>query len=312
QDEDVEMKSVSDEGSVHSDGSDSDDDQEDELVDTLEMVVFRPCKANTEVFNTYGEHGSAYLLHRYGFCDTKNPFDSVTLSTENVMQAFTVSVSEQRAKEVSAVISRFEDLFESRHRACGQDEDDEEEEVHGHDHDHEEDSDDEDSGEEMEEDQEDQADDGNAPMFSIDAPGHPDLNLAALLVLGLADEAVFAKASQSEQVFRHYFPVIRRFWAMFQDELDNDTPVPAAFRKANQDGAVKKSSIGMVSNVVYRLAEARLQLLVDDSVLGEKPTADSEPLMASRWENAKILRSNERKTLSQCIKTYKKIATKLS
>ncbi|KAJ2456560.1 hypothetical protein GGI03_006364, partial [Coemansia sp. RSA 2337] len=117
QDEDVEMESVGDKNSEHSGESDSDDDQDDELVDTLEMVVFRPCKANTEVFNTYGEHGSAYLLHRYGFCDTKNPFDSVSLSTENVMQAFALSVSEQRAIDVAAVIRRFEDLFESRHRA---------------------------------------------------------------------------------------------------------------------------------------------------------------------------------------------------
>ncbi|KAJ2506312.1 hypothetical protein IWW47_001644, partial [Coemansia sp. RSA 2052] len=155
-------------------------------------------------------------------------------------------------------------------------------------------------------------DSDSAPRFSIDAPGHPDLNFAAVLVLGLADEAVFAKASQSEQVFRHYFPVIRRFWAMFQDELDSDTPVPAAFRKANQDGAVKKSSIGMVANVVYRLAEARLELIADDAALGEKPAADSDSAMASRWENAKMLRGNERKTLSQCIKTYKKIAAKLS
>ncbi|KAJ2735023.1 hypothetical protein IW152_001868 [Coemansia sp. BCRC 34962] len=306
QDEDVDMES---DGGEHSDDSDSDDGKEDELVDTLEMTVFRPCKANAEVFNTYGEHGSAYLLHRYGFCDTKNPFDSVTLSTESVMQAFTMSVSEQRAKDVSAVIRRFEDLFESRHRACGQDGDEEEDEEVTHDHGYDEESDE--DSEEAE--NEEQAGDEAAPQFSIDAPGHPDLNFAALLVLGLADEAVFAKASQSEQVFRHYFPVIRRFWSMFQDELDSDTPVPAAFRKANQDGAVKKSTIGMVSNVVYRLAETRLQLLADDSaVLGEKPTADCDPLMASRWESAKMLRSNERKTLSQCIKTYKKIAAKLS
>ncbi|KAJ2883743.1 hypothetical protein IWW38_005511, partial [Coemansia aciculifera] len=249
-DNDIEMESTSGE---HSDDNSSDDDQEDELVDALEMVVFRPCKANTEVFNTYGEHGSAYLLHRYGFCDTKNPYDSVTLSTEDVMKAFTVSVSEQRAKDVAAVIRRFGDLFEPSHRAHGQE--DEAADEDGEDDDEEVDDDD----EEMHEASEDQSeDDESVPRFSIDSPGHPDLNFAALLALGLADEAVFAKASQSEQVFRHYFPVIRRFWAMFQDELDNDTPVPAAFRKANQDGAVKKSSIGLIANVVYRLAEARL------------------------------------------------------
>ncbi|KAJ2746519.1 hypothetical protein GGI20_001294 [Coemansia sp. BCRC 34301] len=307
QDDDVNMEPVSDK---QSDESDADAEKEDELVDTLDMVVFRPCKANTEVFNTYGEHGSAYLLHRYGFCDIKNPFDSVTLSTEDVMQAFSISVSEQRAKDVTAVIRRFVDLFEPCHRACGQEEGyDSESDAHDNDKEEEEEDDDED----VHEDSEDQTEsDQDAPRFSVDSPGHPDLDLAALLVLGLADETVFAKASQSEQVFRHYFPVIRRFWAMFQDELDSDTPVPAAFRNANQDGAVKKSSIGMVANVVYRLAEARLLLVADDDVLGEKPAIDSEPSMIGRWENAKMLRSNERRTLLQCIKTYKKIAAKLA
>ncbi|KAJ2908696.1 hypothetical protein GGI21_002629, partial [Coemansia aciculifera] len=212
-----------------------------------------------------------------------------------------------RAKDVAAVIRRFGDLFEPSHRAHGQE--DEAADEDGEDDDEEVDDDD----EEMHEASEDQSeDDESVPRFSIDSPGHPDLNFAALLALGLADEAVFAKASQSEQVFRHYFPVIRRFWAMFQDELDNDTPVPAAFRKANQDGAVKKSSIGLIANVVYRLAEARLLLIADDAIMGDRPTADSEPSMSSRWEYATMLRSNERKTLSQCIKTYKKIATKLS
>ncbi|KAJ2449868.1 hypothetical protein GGF42_004644 [Coemansia sp. RSA 2424] len=299
QPDDVEMASASEGQSDESDESDADADQEDELVDTLEMIVFRPCKANTEVFNTYGEHGSAYLLHRYGFCDTKNPFDSVTLNAEDVMQAFTMSVSEQRAKDVAVVVRRFKDLFEPSHRAYGQEESDDDEE-------------DEEEHEEHEELEDQDEDSDSAPRFSIDAPGHPDLNFAAVLVLGLADEAVFAKASQSEQVFRHYFPVIRRFWAVFQDELDSDMPVPAAFRKANQDGAVKKSSIGMVANVIYRLAEARLELIADDAALGEKPAADSDSAIASRWENAKMLRGNERRTLSQCIKTYKKIAAKLS
>ncbi|KAJ2009592.1 hypothetical protein GGI04_000315 [Coemansia thaxteri] len=302
---DVEMDSASEDHGEHSSEDDSDTDSEDELVDTLEMVVFRPCKANTEVFNTYGEHGSAYLLHRYGFCDTKNPFDSVTLSTDDVMQAFALSVSEQRANDVSKVIKRFSYLFESRHRAHGQAESDDE----GDDHEEDDQEDEEMEGDKMEE---DHVEEDNTPRFSVDGPGHPDLDLAALLVLGLADEAVFAKASQSSQIFRHYFPIIRRFWAAFQDELDNDTPAPTAFRKANQDGAIKKASVGMVSNAVCHLAEARLKLIADDDVaLGQRP-ADSEPLLVSRWESARILRSNERKVLTQCIKTYKKIATKLS
>ncbi|KAJ1814507.1 hypothetical protein LPJ56_004834, partial [Coemansia sp. RSA 2599] len=104
------------------------EEEEDKWLDSLDMVVFKPCKANSEVFNTYGEHGSAYLLHRYGFCDTQNPFEAVSLDPDMVFQALAVAKSETRASEVASLVSKFRDLFVDFHRAKSNDEEEEDEE----------------------------------------------------------------------------------------------------------------------------------------------------------------------------------------
>ncbi|KAJ2159393.1 hypothetical protein GGF46_003057 [Coemansia sp. RSA 552] len=283
--------------------SEDEDDLEYLMDGTLDMVVFEPCKAHSEVFNTYGDHGSAYLLHRYGFCDTDNPFDSVLLSKSDVMQAISVAVSEKRAAEAEAITERFRSSFNLQHRAKIEDTDeDTDEDGSGH-----EDTDEEEDTEEEEEDAGDSQDTASL-SFSIDAPGHPDLNLATLLVLALAEEAVFEQVSQSADIFGHFFPIIGAFWLAFQDKLDTGASVATAFRVANKDGAVKESTIGAVCRVVQQLAEKRLAQLGNDRVLGKKP---SDPLQCIRWTSAKQLRENESLALQQCIKRYRKAATKL-
>ncbi|KAJ1945248.1 hypothetical protein GGF37_001788 [Kickxella alabastrina] len=309
QEQDSEDDGFEDEDSEDGDGSDDEDD-EDKYIDSLDMVVFKPCRANSEVFNTYGDHGSAYLLHRYGFCDTQNPFESVALDSEDVMQAFAVAVSEKRASEVAELIARFRDLFVPNHRAKNQKDEDEEESDDEDDKHNEDDGEDEDGDVPMLDDDDEVSEADDMPIFTIDAPGHPNINLVALLVLGLADESVFSQVSQSDSVFRHYFPIMRRFWGIFQDKLDGGAPVSAAFREANKESAVKKASVALVCRAAFMLAEKRLLLLGEDAVvLGTKPT---NALQLSRWESAKQLRSNEKKILQQCIKTYKKAVAKLS
>ncbi|KAJ1878412.1 hypothetical protein H4R99_005110 [Coemansia sp. RSA 1722] len=307
------------------DGDDDEEEGEDKWLDSLDMVVFKPCKANGEVFNTYGEHGSAYLLHRYGFCDTQNPFESVSLDPEMVFQALAVAKSETRASEVAGLVSAFRDLFVDHHRAKSQDEDetDEEEEDEEEDNDgstssNKANSDEQhdDSDVEMSEDSNDNESESESeggedmPSFSIDAPGHPSVNLVALLVLGLAEDAVFEQLLDSEDLFRHYFPLMRSFWLAFQERLDAGASVAAALREANKVTTVKKSSAALVCRVSVALAEKRLDALGEDSAkLGTKP---ADPLQAQRWDNAKQIRSNERKLLQQFIKTYKKCIFKLS
>ncbi|KAJ2367962.1 hypothetical protein H4S01_001856 [Coemansia sp. RSA 2610] len=272
-------------------------DEEDLMSGTLDMVVYQTCKAGSEVFNTYGDHGSAYLLHRYGFCDKDNIFDSVVLDTDDVMQAFSVAVSEKRAEDMALLLSQSAGMFEQRHRAQQESSENEGD----------------DSDEDESEDEEIGLEDGveteaKPPVFSIDAPGHPDLNLATLLVLGLAEDSVFTQIAESPSVLRHFFPIIRRFWAAFQDKLDAGASVSAAMRVANKDKVVKQSTVGMVCRATQLLAEKRLAQLGDNSLLKNKPT---DPTLRARWESAKQMRTNEAAVLQQCIKRYKKAASKL-
>ncbi|KAJ2787874.1 hypothetical protein GGI15_000382 [Coemansia interrupta] len=286
------------------------DDEEDKWIDSLDMVVFKPCRANSEVFNTYGEHGSAYLLHRYGFCDTQNPFEAVSLDVHEVIKAFGVAKSDKRAADITDLIARHRPLFATRHRA----KDDEDEDEDGDEESDVGDEDDE-GGATSCSASDNSSDSGDSetddmPEFSIDAPGHPSTNLAAILVLGLSDESVFAQLVQSSSLFRHYFPAMCRFWTVFQNRLDDGASVAAALRDANKETTVKKSSVVLAARVVVALSERRLSVLGEDSAaLGAKPT---DPQQLLRWESAKQLRSNERKTLQQCIKTYKKVMNKLS
>ncbi|KAJ1943291.1 hypothetical protein FBU59_002954 [Linderina macrospora] len=306
---------------MHSDDEEGEDEGEDEdkYIDTLDMVVVRPCRANNEVFNTYGEHGSSYLLHRYGFCDTGNTFDSVLLEIDDVLEAFKVAVSEDRAMAVAELFAEYPESFQSRHRAMDQDDDEEEEEHGEHEEgedmemDENEDGDGEEIDEEdipmMEEEEEEEEEEEKAPpKFSIDAPGHPSLSLAVLLSLGFSDKTAFTQVTSEMQLLMHYLPLMRQFWSAFQDKLDAGASVAAAFREANKESLMKKKSVSLVCRAAYMLAEKRLSLC-SDNALGAKPT---DAAQLERWETAKQLRANERKTLQHCIKTYKKAVTKLN
>lgn len=55
--------------------------------DHLEIVAASAVPAGTEVHNTYGEHGNAELVCKYGFALRENPFTAVTISKEEVLDA---------------------------------------------------------------------------------------------------------------------------------------------------------------------------------------------------------------------------------
>ncbi|KAI8325980.1 SET domain-containing protein [Martensiomyces pterosporus] len=301
-----ESEKAGDEEDEESEMESGSDDEDGKWDDTLDMVVFKTCRAGSEVFNTYGEHGSAYLLHRYGFCDKHSPFEAVVLDSGDVLQAFAVAVSEKRSNDIAEVIARFRDLFVPHHRAKEQDSKEGEEDSDEHDGHS-------DDGEDVammdDADEEADSDDSEPPTFSVDAPGHPNLNLVTLLALGFAEEAAFVQASQSDEIFRHYFPIMRQFWSTFQDKLDAGASVSAAYREANKDSVVKKKTAVLVCRASYLLAEKRMAQVADDNILGQRPT---DHVQLCRWESAKQLRSNERKVLQHCIKTYKKAVSKLS
>ena len=58
-------------------------DQEEKAV--LTVNVIRKCDKDHEVYNTYGEHGNAYLLGKYGFAQLDNPADGVSIKVTAVV-----------------------------------------------------------------------------------------------------------------------------------------------------------------------------------------------------------------------------------
>ncbi|KAJ2663173.1 hypothetical protein IWW48_001494 [Coemansia sp. RSA 1200] len=301
-----------------SDKDEDEDDDEDEMIDTLDIVVFKPCKAKHEVFNTYGKHSSAALLHRYGFCDTNNPFDSVSLDTEQVLNPLAKQVSEKRASEVSQLIDLYADVLEPCHRAKGieEEEDADEEEDSGEESESDHPTSDHDEDDDEDDDEEDHESAGDTMVtLSIDAPGHPDLNLAALLVLGLTEENTFSQVAGSQSVFMHYFPRVRNYWTAFQDRIDAGASIQTAYREASKatDLSIKKATVASVCRAVVQLAEKRLADVADDErVLGQCPAGNADDNLALRWMSAKQLRENERSVLKRCVKLYQNIVTTLS
>ncbi|DBA79471.1 TPA: hypothetical protein ACH3X2_007743 [Trebouxia sp. C0005] len=57
--------------------------------EVLEIVAASDLKAGQEIFNTYGEHGNAELVNKYGFALTDNPFDSVKLNKASLVEIAT-------------------------------------------------------------------------------------------------------------------------------------------------------------------------------------------------------------------------------
>ena len=54
--------------------------------DDIEITLQRSVKKGEECFNTYGEHSNAYLLLKYGFALSDNPFDVVSFSSDLIVE----------------------------------------------------------------------------------------------------------------------------------------------------------------------------------------------------------------------------------
>ena len=52
----------------------------------LTLVAVKTANAGDEIFNNFGEHGNALLLHKYGFCEWDNTHGGVTISHETLFK----------------------------------------------------------------------------------------------------------------------------------------------------------------------------------------------------------------------------------
>jgi len=79
---------------IYGDSDDESDEEEGEgeageqkqKEECLEMLVVRGAKKHEEVFNTFGVHGNAGLIHKYGFSELDNSHTEVEVSEEHVAE----------------------------------------------------------------------------------------------------------------------------------------------------------------------------------------------------------------------------------
>ncbi|KAI9021973.1 hypothetical protein DFJ74DRAFT_706873 [Hyaloraphidium curvatum] len=106
-------------GTASDSDSDGDEASDGKADDMMEMRLVRPAKKGDELFNTYGTHSNASLLHKYGFVDDgpgENKYDVVTVSLPLVKEAAAKafgppSVVDVSCKLWSAVTDELKSLF---------------------------------------------------------------------------------------------------------------------------------------------------------------------------------------------------------
>ncbi|KAJ1917646.1 hypothetical protein H4219_003108 [Mycoemilia scoparia] len=269
-------------GSENYSGEDYDEgeeeiDKEGLSMGALDMVMVKPCLAGQEVYNTYGEHSSGYFLHRYGFCDTENPFDEVHIDSDFVFSTCASMTSPEQAKIVMELVNTYGDLFfNDRHNSDDEDEDsgDTESEFLNIEHRKldgseiqspssilENDNDGEDSSSKdwdkcgaptppenglfvvSSVDPSESPDSDEAgfsgmtmdPIFRISYPGHPDVKLATLITIALADYNVLKALDQSADpdILSQQLDRLDLFWTSWLEAITEGCGPNSAYNKAN-------------------------------------------------------------------------------
>ncbi len=73
----------------------------------LQIVAASALLKDQEVHNTYGEHGNAELVYKYGFALRHNPFDSVSLDKSEIMKAAKCRNSARAHKARASFLGEF-------------------------------------------------------------------------------------------------------------------------------------------------------------------------------------------------------------
>ena len=70
----------------------------------LEMFVVRGAREGEEVFNTFGTHGNAHLIHKYGFAETDNARTAVDVPEDIVNEVMGGQEEYEEALEVASMV----------------------------------------------------------------------------------------------------------------------------------------------------------------------------------------------------------------
>ncbi|KXZ53733.1 hypothetical protein GPECTOR_6g650 [Gonium pectorale] len=80
-------------------------------VQVLDIVAAQPLAEGAEVFNTYGEHGNAELVNKYGFALPCNPFDEVSLDKDELMAAAEAELGRKAAQRRAKFLRKHSELL---------------------------------------------------------------------------------------------------------------------------------------------------------------------------------------------------------
>ncbi|KAI9592288.1 hypothetical protein BDF19DRAFT_451925 [Syncephalis fuscata] len=153
-------------------GGDDYDGEDEE--DRLEMNVVNEARPGDEVYNTYGYHGNAHLLTRYGFAEDVNPCDVVSIPISMIRE-----ICERQATSPEALQKRFEFFATNMNQFQPENSD----------------SDSEDS--DSEEDEDEQQSKALPEYFGITFGGVPDLLFTSLIAMARMKDDAFAACQQS-------------------------------------------------------------------------------------------------------------------
>ncbi|KAG1143121.1 hypothetical protein G6F37_007101 [Rhizopus arrhizus] len=108
-----------------------DKEEENEKKDYCDMVLDRDVRRGEEIFNTYGDHPSASLLSKYGFCYDDNKNDYITISedaivdcclgmTNELIKEKYPKLSEEKLESMATekIRSRLEFFLENEQKLC--------------------------------------------------------------------------------------------------------------------------------------------------------------------------------------------------
>jgi hypothetical protein len=281
-----------------------DDDDEDPVKDTCDLVMGRPAKKGEELFNTYGEHPNVVLLSKYGFCEEENSNDFVTVDEDMVidncvdqltklLKGKGIKATEEKVIEYVRMRWEFfimnesifipdeegdeipEDEHEGDGCGCGHDHGNGNDHVgeHGHSHGHEHgdgccDHDHEHGGDEDDDDEEEDDDDEEEPYrprpYRLQYDGTFEDSLKCLLHIVFVDEQMFSKFLENIEMAMGYF-------AELADSEQKPKEMPKKNKKTN-----KKKPVDIFANVKRNVNQVLHQLVVSRQKTYNEPEADGD------------------------------------
>ncbi|KAJ1972911.1 hypothetical protein H4R35_004416 [Dimargaris xerosporica] len=257
--------------------------------DALDINVFRPMAAHHEVFNTYGQHSSAHLLHHYGFVEPGSLLDSVALELALVVQH---GPSTDPAGVASSLIRDVFTTFES---------------LDGH--------------------PPSNGWAPDSVQLLVHADGEVDAQLLCFLTLVHHDPTIRERLRRRPKWSRLYLKSLRRLFERMADTNQCAPPIPTKPTTAKRSAKTSKrpaqtsapEPVQEAQNlaqrhpaVVVRVLQSTLALLqarLARHATATLPTnpADLAPRAQQRCALVHTLRSNERAVLTQAQQKYQRL-----